>query len=226
MKKISENIIISPYSIFEEYLIRDKKWILVNTVNCEWFMGKGIALEFKVRFWDEYFLDYSDNCEKWTIKVWSIDYNEKFKIVNFPTKSSYKRNSKIEWIIYWLDDFCKKVELWFFDNNIIYVPKLWSSNWWQNWEEVLQIIKDKLLSLKNDKVKFIICEDKEAWDIEKEIIDNLRLYNWTKIPEKVLNEIRKNFYKIKRLRHLFDIKWVWEKTYKDILDLEIQESLF
>jgi len=226
MRKISENILVSPYSIFEEYFKRDGKWILINTVNTEWFMWKWIALEFKVRFWDEYFLDYSEKCEKWTIKVWSIDYNEKFKIINFPTKASYKRNSKIEWIIYWLDDFCKKVELWFFDNNIIYVPKLWSSNWWQNWEEVLQIIKDKLLSLKNDKVKFIICEDKEAWDIEKEIIDNLRLYNWTKIPEKVLNEIRKNFYKIKRLRHLFDIKWVWEKTYKDILDLEIQESLF
>jgi len=221
MKIINDNILISEYSIFEEYLKRNWSWILINTVNCEWFMGKWLALEFKIRFWNEYFLDYENKCFNNKIKVWNIDYYNKnnLKIINFPTKNLYKLESKLVWIENWLNDLIKKIENWLFDNEIIYIPKLWSSQWWLKWEDVYLIIKNKLLNIKNDKVKFIICEDFEAWEIEKNILEKLKDYNWEKIANKTLKNIKDNFYKIKRLRDLLNLKWVWEKTYNEILKI-------
>lgn len=228
MKIINDNILISEYSIFEEYLKRNWSWILINTVNCEWFMGKWLALEFKIRFWFDYFLDYEYKCSNNKIKVWNVDYYNKnnLKIINFPTKNLYKLESKLVWIKDWLNDLSRKIEDWLFDNEIIYIPKLWSSQWLLQWEDVYLVIKEKLLNIKNNKVKFIICEDFEAWDIEKAILNKLKDYNWNKISDKTLNNIKDNFYKIKRLRDLLNIKWVWEKTYNEILNLDKEMSLF
>jgi len=221
MKIINNNILVSEYSIFEEYLKRNKKGILINTVNCEWFMGKWIAFEFKIRFWNEYFEDYKKKCELWKINIWVIDFYKKnnLQIINFPTKNLYKFSSKIEWIENWLNDFILKCEDWLFDDEIIYIPKLWSSNWWLKWEEIYILLKNKLLNIKNNKIKFIICEDYEAWDIEKNILEKLNKYKWNNISKKVLENIEENFYKIKRLRDLLKIKWIWEKNYKNILEL-------
>lgn len=227
MKIINDNILISEYSIFEEYLKRNWNWILINTVNCEWFMGKWLALEFKIKFWNDYFLDYENKCTSNKIKVWSVDYYNKnnLKIINFPTKNLYKLESKLVWIEDWLNDLIKKIESWLFDNEIIYIPKLWSSQWWLKWEDVYLVIKDKLLNIRNDKVKFIICEDFEAWEIEKNILEKLKDYNWEKISNKTLKNIKENLYKIKRLRDLLNLKWVWEKTYNEILKIWNIEEL-
>lgn len=227
MKIINDNILISEFSIFEEYLKRNWSWILINTVNCEWFMGKGLALEFKIRFWDDYFLNYEKKCKNKEIQVWKIDYYNKndLKIINFPTKNLYKLESKLVWIENWLNDLIKKIENWLFNNEIIYIPKLWSSQWWLKWEDVYLIIKNKLLIIKNNKVKFIICEDFEAWEIEKSILEKLKDYNWDKISEKTLKNIKENLYKIKRLRDLLNIKWVWEKTYNAILNLNNKNEI-
>ena len=227
MKIINDNILISEYSIFEEYLERKEKWILINTVNCEWFMGKWIALEFKIRFWNDYFNDYKNKCDNSKINVWKIDYYEKvnLNIINFPTKKYYKFSSKIEWIEKWLDNLIFNIEKWKFDNKIIYIPKLWSSQWGLEWEKIYILIKEKLLNIKNKKVKFIICEDIKAWNIENELLKLLKNYNWNKISEKLLKNINDNFYKIKRLRDLLKIKWIWEKIYKEILNLWNEKEL-
>ncbi len=228
MKIINDNISISENSIFEEYLKRNWNWVLINTVNCEWFMGKWLAFEFKIRFWNEYFIAYEKKCKNKEIKVWKIDYYKEnnLKILNFPTKNLYKLDSKIIWIKDWLNDLCLKIENWLFDNEIIYIPKLWSSQWWLKWEDVLLLIKENLLEIKNSKVKFIICEDFEAWELEKDILEKLKNYNWNKISAKTLKNIKENFYKIKRLRDLLNIKWVWEKTYNEILNLNKELVLF
>lgn len=228
MKIINNNILVSEYSIFEEYAKRNWKWILINTVNCEGFMGKWLALEFKIRFWSDYFLDYENKCNTNKIKVWNIDYYNKnnLKVINFPTKNLYKFDSKILWIEDWLNDLILKIENWLFDDEIIYMPKLWTSQWWLRWEDVYLLIKDKLLKLRDNKVKFIICEDFEPWEIEKSTISKLKNYTWNKISDKTLNSIKDNFYKIKRLRDILNIKWVWEKTYKEILLINNEVKLF
>lgn len=74
---------------------------LVNTVNTVGVMGKGIALQFKKAF-PENFLEYKKFCDKGLVKpgqMFIVDQhsltNPKY-IINFPTKRHWKGKSKIE----------------------------------------------------------------------------------------------------------------------------------
>lgn len=228
MRIINNNIIVSEYSIFEEYLRRDGEWVLVNTVNCEWFMGKWLALEFKIRFWDVYFLDYKNKCANLSMKIWKIDYfiSDNLKIINFPTKKLYKLQSQIAWIEAWLVDLCLKIEKWLYDNEVIYIPKLWSSQWWLEWGDIYSLIKERLLAIRNTKVKFIICEDIIPWEIEQKILKKIKKCNSQVLYTKLRNKIKNDTIHIERLRDILKVRWVWEKLYKSILDFENNNSLF
>lgn len=72
---------------------------LVNTVNTEGVMGKGIALQFK-RFYPEMFAEYQRLCEAGTIDIGVLYiYRTPHKLIlNFPTKTTWRRPSKIEFI--------------------------------------------------------------------------------------------------------------------------------
>lgn len=72
---------------------------IVNPVNCKGIMGKGLALEFKLRF-PEMFKNYYDVCQKKLLKPGSLLLYIKTKpwILNFPTKFDWKQPSKIEYI--------------------------------------------------------------------------------------------------------------------------------
>jgi len=76
---------------------------LVNAVNCVGVMGKGIALQFKQAFRDN-FQAYANACRKGDVKpglmfIFPTDrmINPKY-IINFPTKRHWKEKSKIEYI--------------------------------------------------------------------------------------------------------------------------------
>lgn len=72
---------------------------LVNPVNCEGVMGKGLALQFKRRF-PETFKSYRAECSEfslWIGKLHVFDENGK-TIVNFPTKDTWREASKIKYI--------------------------------------------------------------------------------------------------------------------------------
>ena len=73
---------------------------LVNTVNCVGIMGKGIALQFKQAFRDN-FQAYANACRKGEVKpgqmfTFPTDrmINPKY-IINFPTKRHWRGKSKI-----------------------------------------------------------------------------------------------------------------------------------
>ena len=70
---------------------------LINTVNCEGFMGKGIAYQFKMRF-PENNKSYVKACRTGTLTVGKVHsyIEEGITIVNFPTKNKWRENSKIE----------------------------------------------------------------------------------------------------------------------------------
>jgi len=73
--------------------------VLVNTVNIEGVMGKGIALEFKKTF-PEMFTQYQALCEKGKIDIgtlWIYKTDHKW-VLNFPTKKSWRSPSKPEYI--------------------------------------------------------------------------------------------------------------------------------
>ena len=74
---------------------------LVNTVNCVGFMGKGIALQFK-QAWPENFDAYAKACKAGEVRpgrmfIWETGrmVNPKF-IINFPTKRDWRGKSRIE----------------------------------------------------------------------------------------------------------------------------------
>lgn len=74
---------------------------LVNTVNCYGVMGRGIALQFKKKF-PENFKRYKKVCDAGELKpgvVFVCDLGEMFNpryVINFPTKDHWKGRSKIQ----------------------------------------------------------------------------------------------------------------------------------
>lgn len=72
---------------------------VVNTVNCVGAMGKGIALDFKLRF-PEMFKEYQKICFQHLLKPGQILPYKKSKpiILNFAIKDDWKDPSKVEWI--------------------------------------------------------------------------------------------------------------------------------
>lgn len=73
--------------------------VVVNTVNCVGAMGKGIALDFKLRF-PEMFKEYQKICFKHILKPGQILPYRKSKpiILNFAIKDDWKEPSKVEWV--------------------------------------------------------------------------------------------------------------------------------
>jgi O-acetyl-ADP-ribose deacetylase (regulator of RNase III) len=73
--------------------------VLVNTVNTQGVMGKGIALQFRQTY-PEMFKTYQELCEKGKIDIgvlWIYKTPHKW-ILNFPTKKHWRNPSKLEYI--------------------------------------------------------------------------------------------------------------------------------
>ena len=119
---------------------------LVNTVNCVGVMGKGIALEFRKRYPDM-FSDYVLKCKSGELKPGRpYLYNKgNIGILNFPTKTHWREPSELSYIISGLDWFIANYEI----NNIssIAFPALGCGNGGLPWNEVSQIMQEKLSSL-------------------------------------------------------------------------------
>lgn len=88
---------------------------LINTVNTEGVMGKGIALQFKQAF-PEMFKDYQFACKRKEIelgKVYIYDLGGLVGgprwVVNFPTKGHWRSKSKIDSIKKGLDDLVDSI---------------------------------------------------------------------------------------------------------------------
>src|SRR6266446_2662268 len=73
--------------------------VLVNTVNTEGVMGKGIAKDFKTIF-PEMFQAYQTLCEKKKIDIGKLHLwrDENKWVLNFPTKKRWRYPSKPEYI--------------------------------------------------------------------------------------------------------------------------------
>lgn len=82
-------------------LLEAKAEALVNTVNCVGVMGKGIALQFKQAF-PENFKQYEKACDAGEVKpgqMFTVATGNLFNpryIINFPTKRHWKGKSKLE----------------------------------------------------------------------------------------------------------------------------------
>lgn len=86
---------------------------LVNTVNTEGVMGKGIALQFKRRF-PQMFEDYAERCRRGAVRLGrpylfaaSIPW-----VLNFPTKDHWRSRARLEDIVEGLEYFERHYRDW------------------------------------------------------------------------------------------------------------------
>ena len=129
---------------------------LVNTVNCEGFMGKGIAYQFKLMF-PENNADYIKACKNGSLTIGSLHvYEEKGKtIINFPTKNKWREKSKIEYIQVGLNELISVIKKRSVDS--IAIPPLGSGNGGLIWHDVKKVIEEKLSPI-SDYVEIYIFE--------------------------------------------------------------------
>lgn len=134
---------------------------LVNTVNCEGYMGKGIAYQFKVRF-PENNKSYIKACKSGELTVGKVHYyvEDGITIVNFPTKNKWRENSKIEYIETAMEYFVQLIpEL---GVRKIAIPPLGCGNGGLIWSDVKCIIEKKIIGL-GDRYDFIIFEPSSSY---------------------------------------------------------------
>lgn len=118
--------------------------VLVNTVNTEGVMGKGIAKEFKKLF-PEMFEQYQKHCEQKKLNIgnlWIYKTSNKW-VLNFPTKKSWRNPSKLEYIEKGLIKFVSQYQ----DKGItsIAFPPLGCGNGELNWEDDVQPLMERYL---------------------------------------------------------------------------------
>lgn len=129
-------------------LLESKQEALVNTVNLEGYMGKGIAYQFKKRF-PENNKAYIEACKNNNIgigKVFSFKEDGKI-IINFPTKDRWREKTKISYIEEGLESLKHLIT----DKGIssVAIPPLGCGNGGLEWREVKPLIEERLKELKN-----------------------------------------------------------------------------
>jgi O-acetyl-ADP-ribose deacetylase (regulator of RNase III) len=127
---------------------------LVNTVNTVGVMGKGIALQFKNMFPNNFKL-YAQACKNKEVKVGQLLVTEeealltgKKIIINFPTKTNWRLPSEYQYIEAGLTELVRVIR----EKNIksIAIPPLGSGNGGLDWNKVKQILEKYLTDVDCD----------------------------------------------------------------------------
>ena len=149
-------------------LLAEDAEALVNAVNCVGVMGRGIALQFKKAF-PENFRAYSEACKRNEVRpgrmfVFETDQpiNPRY-IVNFPTKRHWRVNSRMEDVEAGLRDLVDVIR----ERNIhsIAIPPLASGLGGLAWDEVRPRIEASLRSLDDlDERRIVIFEPRAVPD--------------------------------------------------------------
>lgn len=132
-------------SFIEGNLLESKAQALVNTVNLEGVMGKGIALQFKNQFPNN-FKAYKKACNTKVIAIGksfvfeeTTLLNGRKLIINFPTKTTWRKPSEYSYIEEGLKDLVKIIETYKIQS--IAVPPLGAGNGGLNWSKVRSLIE-------------------------------------------------------------------------------------
>jgi len=141
---------------------------IVNTVNCVGVMGKGVALEFKNR-WPDNFKAYKKLCQNKHLRpggVFIFDTDDLFGdskkhqryLINFPTKDHWRSKSKLSYIEQGLDDLLVKLES--LNIKSVALPPLGCGNGGLDWDEVKLLLEKKLSKMQS--ADFYIYGPKES----------------------------------------------------------------
>lgn len=149
-------------------LLTEDAEAIVNTVNCVGVMGRGIALQFK-KAWPENFRAYASACKQQKVipgKMFVFDQagltNPRY-IINFPTKRHWRGKSRLEDIESGLKDLSRVIE----EKAIrsIAIPPLGSGLGGLNWTDVRVRIEHALSDIPD--VRIIVFEPGGAPSADK-----------------------------------------------------------
>lgn len=134
---------------------------LVNTVNTQGVMGKGLALQFKKAF-PENFAAYERACKAGEIQVGKMHVVPRLAsprfIINFPTKKHWRQPSKLEYVREGLRDLVQQVQQLGIES--IAVPPLGCGMGGLEWSAVRPLIVEAFEQLPN--VRVVLFEPKGA----------------------------------------------------------------
>lgn len=153
-------------------LFESKAQALVNTVNTQGVMGKGIALQFK-KLYPSNFKVYLEKCKSNDFNIGelivtkdnNVSTGEKI-IINFPTKTSWRAPSKYEYIEEGLDSLVKTIDEC--EIKSIALPPLGSGNGGLQWSKVKLILEDKLTSVRDCDIYIYEPSDRIKEILKKE----------------------------------------------------------
>ena len=137
---------------------------LVNTVNCVGVMGRGVALQFKKAFPDN-FRDYARACKQGEIEPGRMFITERLDnpkyIINFPTKRHWRGKSRIDDIESGLDALACEIR----ERGIqsVALPPLGSGLGGLHWPDVKERIESALSEIPSD-VRVIVFEPRGPTD--------------------------------------------------------------
>lgn len=123
---------------------------LVNTVNTVGVMGKGVALQFKNAFPENY-KAYSDAVKSGSFHLGEVlvvpvkTVGTARYIINFPTKAHWRFPSRLEWIQSGLKDLHAKIQK--YGIRSIALPPLGCGNGGLDWNQVRHLIENELSDL-------------------------------------------------------------------------------
>lgn len=141
---------------------------IVNTVNCVGVMGKGVALEFKRR-WPENYKQYRKLCDAKALRPGNIYIFDQGNLlaeekprylINFPTKDHWRAKSKIEYIEDGLETL--REELLKGSIRSISMPPLGCGNGGLEWSEVKSLIVERLNGLETRVVVYEPFMERDA----------------------------------------------------------------
>ena len=192
---------------------------IVNTINCKGFMGKGIALEFSLRYPD-LLIKYQQKCQKNEINIGKMFYykTDNQIIVNFPTKDDFKLPSQYDWIKKGIKDFKNTYK--FHNIASIAFPPLGCGNGELNFNIVKKIIEEELVM---EPIDIYICLDTNS--AEGKELEMIKNFNDTKIedfidiieiPKAQSTLLVKYQNKIKRFYEIQNIEGIGTTTYKKL----------
>lgn len=144
-------------------LLTEPAQALVNTVNCVGVMGKGIALQFKQAY-PENFRQYEKACHAGQVQpgqMFTVTTGNLFNplyIINFPTKRHWKGKSKLEDIKIGLVALVAQVQQ--LNITSIAIPPLGCGNGGLDWSDVKPLIESAFAPLPD--VQVIIFEPSGA----------------------------------------------------------------
>ena len=164
---------------------------LVNPVNTQGVMGKGLAFQFKNRFPNNHKL-YLEKCSNnsfdiGTELVW-IKENNKF-VINFPTKRNWRENSKPEYI----DKGLEQLKLLIEKLNIksIAIPPIGAGNGKLDWDIVLKKLENFEKNLKDVNV-IVYTPSSDISKLSREhyyIVHALLTANKSGIDKNLINDV-------------------------------------